>query len=432
MKIALVARHGTPPTHALDPYSADQAAQVVELGRALAEQGHEVVIYTRKDSEKLPGKMTLGKRLTAEFIPVGPAAPVPADQLPKYAKEMAAQLAARWRRRTPDVVHAFHWTAALAALAAANETPVPVTVSFGSLAAAEQRQHIAGEVTPTRLRMEACIAKAAAGVIATTSDEVAELSRLGVPGKLVSLIPAGVDASAFTPAGYAAKRKKNPRLLTVGSLAEYRGLETVLRCLTELPDAELVIAGGPIASDLEADHGYRILAKLAAHLGVADRVEFTGHVADKDLPALLRSADVLISNTRYEPMGLTAIRAMACGVPVVATDVGTYSDAIIDGTTGMLVPPGRPHALARRLHDLLAYPMRRAALGIAAADRAKSRYPWERISTETVAVYERSITQALSQVPAARTTAGQVRTLRPAAQPVSKRAVLVSASGHAA
>ncbi len=423
MKIALVARHATPPTHALDPYSADQAAHVAELGRSLADQGHEVVIYTRKDSEKLPGKMSLGNGLTAEYIPAGPHAPVPADQLPQYAKDVAAHLVKRWRRQAPDVVHAFHWTAGLAALAAAREKPVPVTLSFGSLGAAEQRLRIAGELTPTRLRMESCLARSADAVLATTSAEVAELTRLGVPGRTVSLVPIGVDTGKFAPAGYVAKRKKHPKLVTVGSLAEYRGLDALLRCLTELPDTELVIAGGPVADELEADHGYRILAKLAAHLGVADRVQFTGHVTDRALPALLRSADLLVSNARYEPQGLTAIRAMACGVPVVATAVGPYSDAVIDGTTGLLVPPDRPQALARRLRDLMANPMRLAAFGIAAADRAKSRYPWDRIATETVTVYEGAVTRALGQSQGA-----PVHVLRPAGQ----RPVLAETGHHAA
>jgi len=250
-----------------------------------------------------------------------------------------------------------------------------------------------------------------------------------------------------------AKRKRQPRLVAVGSLAEYRGLDVVLRCLAELPGAELVIAGGPCASELESDHGYRILAKLAAHMGVANRVQFTGHVADNDLPALLRSADLLVSAARYEPQGINSIRSMACGIPVVATAVGCYRDAVIDGTSGVLVPPGRPDMLARRLRDLLASPMRLAAFGIAAADRARSRYPWDRVGRETVAVYERAIAAApkCEPAPAAMRPATrhpvQGRTARPAdgraaSRPPQRRTsarrtagskqVLVPVGGHAA
>ncbi len=431
MKIALVARHATPPTHALDPYSADQAAHVNGLAKALAAQGHDVVIYARKDSPALPDQMSIAPRLKAEFITAGPQAPVSADQLPPYAKDIAAYLAARWKKNTPDVVHAFHWTSALAALGAAREHPVPVVASFGSLASAERRHHIAGETTSVRTRMEPCVAKAAAAVLATTTDEVAELSRLGVPNARVSLVPTGVDTSRFSPSGLIAKRKHRPRLIAVGSLAEYRGLDSLLRCLAELREAELVIAGGPSADDLDSDHGYRILAKLAAHLGVADRVQFTGHVADNDLPALLRSSDLLVSAARYEPAGICSIRAMACGVPVVATSVGYYKDAVIDGTSGVLVPPGRPDMLARRLRDLLASPMRLAAFGIAAADRAKSRYSWDRVARETITVYERFIASAPEREQVAPTPPAASQPV--ASQPASARTITIRpAEGPAA
>ncbi len=451
MKIALVARHATPPTYALDPYSADQAAHVSELARALAAQGHDVVIYARKDSPTLPDKASIAPRLKAEFITAGPQAPLAADQ--QYAKDIATYLAARWQKNSPDIAAAHHWTNVLAALSAAREHPVPVVASFGSFASAERRHSIAGETTSVRTRMEPCVAKAATAVLATTSDEVAELSRLGVPNARVSLVPTGVDTSRFSPARLIAKRKRQPRLIAVGSLAEYRRLDIALRCLAELPGAELVIAGGPRADELESDHGYRILAKLAAHLGVADRVQFTGHVADKDLPALLRSADLLVSPARYEPQGISSIRSMACGVPVVATAVGCYRDAVIDGTSGVLVPPGRPDMLARRLRDLLASPMRLAAFGIAAADRARSRYPWDRVARETIAAYERTIATAPKREPALAALPGttrqppQGRTIRPAdggaasrapqrrtggRRPARSEQALVPAGGHAA
>ncbi len=89
---------------------------------------------------------------------------------------------------------------------------------------------------------------------------------------------------------------------------------------------------------------------------------------------------------------------MACGTPVIAQAVGAYADAVVDGTTGLLLPPGRPEVLVKRLREALAMPMKLTAFGIAAADRARSRYPWERIATETVAAYERCIAAAGLQV----------------------------------
>ncbi len=85
---------------------------------------------------------------------------------------------------------------------------------------------------------------------------------------------------------------------------------------------------------------------------------------------------------------------MACGTPVAACSVGGLSDAVLDGTTGVLVPPDRPDMLARRVRLLLASPLRLEAFGIAAADRATARYSWDRISRETLAVYERCLRPA--------------------------------------
>jgi D-inositol-3-phosphate glycosyltransferase len=394
MKIALVARHAPASATPSDPYAAEQAANVAGLGKALAAQGHSVVIYARKDAPGLPERETLAQGLTVRYIKAGPPAPVPADELPKYVAEIGRYLAARWKKDTPDVVHAHHWTSGLAALLAAREQPVPIVASFGSLGTAEQRHGVPGPQDSARIRMEQAIARSVTGVLATTSDEVEELAALGVPGARVRVVPAGVDTTKFSPEGPVAKRHSELRLLHVGSLAEHQGLDRLLRALADLPGAELVIAGGPSPDELDSDIAYKKLGKLAAALGVADRVTFTGQVPAKNLPALMRSADVFISGSRYEPFGSAAICAMACGTPVVANEVGAYADAVVDGTTGLLLPPGRPDVLVKRLRDALAMPMKLTAFGIAAADRARSRYPWERIATETAAAYERCIAAA--------------------------------------
>ena len=389
MKIALVARHASAPAASADPYAAEQAAHVTGLGRALAAHGHDVVIYARKDAPGVPDRETLAPRLVARYIKAGPAAPLPADQLPQHVAEIATYLAARWKKDTPDIVHAHHWTSGLAAMLAAREVPVPIVASFGSLGIAEQRNGVPGPHDSARMKMEAAVGRSVAGVLAHTSEEVSDLSKLGIPGTRVRVVPCGVDTSRFQPEGQAVKRHADLRLLHVGSLADHQGLDQLLKILSEFSSAELVIAGGPEPEDLDSDIAYKKLGKLAAALGVADRITFTGQVEGKNLAALIRSADIFVSTARYEPFGSAAISAMACGKPIVANGVGGYADAVVDGTTGLLLQPGRPQLLAKRLRDLLATPMKLTGFGIAAADRARSRYSWERIAAETTAAYER-------------------------------------------
>ncbi len=124
---------------------------------------------------------------------------------------------------------------------------------------------------------------------------------------------------------------------------------------------------------------------------MAGRITFTGDVSRTHLPALLRSADLLVSGEWEDPSGTVALQAMACGTPVAASVDGVVGDAVIDGTTGFLVPPGQPSVLARRIRHLFASPMQLDAFSVAAVDRARSRYSWDRIGRETVQAYERCL-----------------------------------------
>jgi glycosyltransferase involved in cell wall biosynthesis len=111
-------------------------------------------------------------------------------------------------------------------------------------------------------------------------------------------------------------------------------------------------------------------------------------VTEGDMPSLMRSADVLVHLTPSQRFAIVPVEAMACGLPVVASQDVALSDAIIDGNTGFLIPPAEPAQLARRVHQLLASPMLLEGYGIAAASRARSRYSWDRVGQETLAVYE--------------------------------------------
>jgi glycosyltransferase involved in cell wall biosynthesis len=208
------------------------------------------------------------------------------------------------------------------------------------------------------------------------------------------MVPWGVDTDLFTPEGPVATRNGRPRLVTAADLRERKPLEALLRAMTRVPGAELLVVGGPAEAELDQDDSYVKLAKFAASMGISDRVTFTGSVAYRSMPALLRSADLVVSTCQYEPAATTSLQAMACGTPVIAPPAGAHADAVVDGTTGILVPADRPALLAQRIRQLLAHPMLMEAYGVAAADRVRSRYSWDRIAGETIAVYDRVMAQA--------------------------------------
>jgi glycosyltransferase involved in cell wall biosynthesis len=139
------------------------------------------------------------------------------------------------------------------------------------------------------------------------------------------------------------------------------------------------------------------LARAMAAVPGAELIATPAGTRDAELAALLRSADVFVHVPAYSPRGTECLRAMACGVPVVASAAGAHADMVIEGTTGLLVRPGRPDLLAARIRHLLASPLLRQACGVAAADRARSRYARDRIAAETVSVYEGAASQGQAQ-----------------------------------
>lgn len=155
-----------------------------------------------------------------------------------------------------------------------------------------------------------------------------------------------------------------PALLFVGRLRYYKGLDWLIRALPQIP-ARLIVAGaGPMGDEWRA---------LAAQVGVADRMVWLGEVPDGDLPALYHLADLFVLPASHpsEAFGLVQVEAMAAGLPVVCTELGTGTSYVNqDGVTGRVVPPRDPGALAAAINDLLADPARRSAMAAAAARRA--------------------------------------------------------------
>ncbi len=404
MQIALIADHvgplapssGAEAGQAADAYPDDIAVGVLALARALAGLEHQVTVYARRDSAARPESAALCPGAAVEYLSAGPRARLAADKLLPHVAAFADGLAERWQRSVPAVAHAHTWTSGMAALAAARGTGIPVVQSFrqpGPDAADSPRQvrnaaQRLSRSTAARARLQAAVGRSANAVLARAEAEVSELARLGIPPASVKVVPAGVDTGQFRPPGPAARRDSRPRLITVAPLAERSELAGVFQALTRVPEAELVIAGGPARDELARDRGYRAVNRMARQLGVRDRLVFTGRVSRAAAPALLRSADLLVSMTAAEPFGVVALDAMACGLPVVAVAAGPHLDVVIDKITGYLVPAQDSRLLAARIGHLLASPMLREGYGIAAASRARDRYSWPRIAAETLAVYE--------------------------------------------
>jgi D-inositol-3-phosphate glycosyltransferase len=400
MKIAMVSEHASPLAVLGGVDAGGQNVHVAELAAALARRGDQVTIFTRRDSPDLPGVVRMAEGVEVVHVPAGPPREVSKDDLLPYMDDFAAILSRSWATDRPNLVHAHFWMSGKAALAAAVPLGLPVLETFHALGVVKRRQQgIRDTSPPERVDIETAVACGVDQIIATCSDEVFELARLGADMRRVSVVPCGVDPRHFTPEGPAMPRRTGyARLVLVSRLVERKGIGNAITALRELPGAELVVAGGAPSELLCQDPRAIRLTALADRLGVADRVDLIGRIGRDQVPALLRSADVVVCPPWYEPFGMVPLEAMACGVPVVATAVGGLVDTVVDGMTGLHVPPRQPRALAAALASLLADPRRRAAFGRVAVGRARHRYSWERVAAATLDVYSRTLARRQAAV----------------------------------
>jgi len=398
MDVAMLSEHASPLATLGGVDAGGQNVHVAMLARALADRGHRVTVYTRRDAPTLPDRVPFAPGVVVEHLDAGPPAPLPKDEIWPHVAELAGSLRSAVSAAQPDVVHAHFWMSGKAAVDGTRGLGIPVVQTFHALGAVKRRWQGTADTSPApRVRVETAVARSAAGVIATCADEVAELEAMGVDPRRVTVVPSGVDTDSFTPDGPAAPRTEVPRLLVIGRLVARKGLGDVLSALARLPDAELVVVGGPDADDLATDPSATAVLDQAVGLGVADRVRLVGRADRGEVTGWIRSADVVVCAPWYEPFGIVPLEAMACGVPVVGTAVGGLIDTVVDGRTGLLVPPRCPERLADALRRLLDDPPLRARMGAAGRERVVAAYDWREVARKTEINYRRIIRSAAAR-----------------------------------
>ncbi len=395
MKIAMVSEHASPLAVLGGVDAGGQNVHVAALARAMAKMGAEVRVYTRRDDALLPKSVQFTNGVLVQHVDAGPPESIAKDELLPHMDDFSDELLHAWRLDTPDVVHAHFWMSGRASLAATRAVRVPMVQTFHALGVEKRRYQGAKDTSPpSRLREEQLIIRQAERIVATASAEAFELIRQGGDKDRITVVPCGVDLGEFTPQGPRDARTAGVhRILVLSRLVERKGIGDVIEALRLLPDAELLIAGGPDCSNLNDDPEARRLKEIARELGLIHRVRFLGRVSRENVPNLLRSADVVACVPWYEPFGMVPLEAMACGVPVVASAVGGLIDTVVDGITGFHVASRAPIQLAGALRSLLQNEQLRMDFGQAGRRRAVRRYGWDRIAQDTLDVY----TQVLAQ-----------------------------------
>lgn len=392
--IALLSLHGCPVARLGEKDTGGMNVYVLQLAKELARRGRRVDVFTRHHDPDDPQTVHLEDGARVVHLDAGPYGAGKYD-LANYIPEFLAALRDFRRADGADysLIHSHYWLSAQAGATLSREWGRPHFVTFHTLAKTKMRARAGESEPPLRHSIETRAMRDADKIIVSTREEGEDVVRLyGAPGDKVEIVPAGVDLGAFAPVDKSAARRElgireRGVLLYVGRLEPLKGIEILLRALTLMECGNdirlLVVGGGGSAGDAEMER----LKALAAELGIAESVTFTGSVPQSALPTYYSAADAFVLPSHAESFGLAALEAMACGVPPVVSRVGGLKTFIDSGVSGYLVPWRCPEAFAQRLDVLLASPDLRDSMGNAAREKALEM-GWDKAAKRTLALYD--------------------------------------------
>lgn len=349
--------------------------QMSELSHRLDKARFEVHIACLHRNGLWASRVCEGAASVGEF-------PIKSFRDPSTLRRMR-EFAGWCRERRIAIVHATDLYANVFALPAAALARVPARI-------ASRR-----EVNPDRAAGLVALQRAAYTfahrIVANSNAASARLRREGVRARAISVIPNGIDLNAYrTPSRTGPLR----RVITVANLRAEKAHEVLIQAAARLlpahPDLEFWFVGGGSRRDE--------LTQLAERSGVAGRVQLLGH--RDDVPALLAESDVFALTSRSEALPNGIMEAMAAGLPVVATRVGSIPDLVDHGRTGMLVEVGDVEAVRAAIDTLLRDPARARAMGRTARQTMESRFSFDRMVSSFEGLYLELLHATPDPVPA--------------------------------
>lgn len=408
MNIAMLSYHTCPLATLGGKDTGGMNVYVRDLTRQLGQMGIHVDVFTRSQDEHVPHVLhDLGYGNRVVHVPAGPETPLPKKELAEYIPQFVegVNAFAKEKGMRYDIIHSHYWMSGLAAEALSNAWGgTPIVHMFHTLGEMKNRvarseEERAGE---ERLAGERRVLKRADRLIVATEAEKAQLQWLyKADVRKMEVIPPGVDVSHFYPIPKDEARQfigispNQQMVLFVGRIEPLKGVDTLIRAMSCLKFQEMghpvylaIIGGEPDASPQEMSAEMARLQKLCDDLCMGQTVVFLGKRAQDTLPYYYSAAEALVMPSFYESFGMVALEAMACGTPVVASQVGGLAFLVRDGETGFTVPEGDPSALCDKLMRLLSDPALNERMG-RAAERYAQQYRWESVASQIAAVYRR-------------------------------------------
>ncbi len=387
------------------PDTGGQVVYVLRLSESLARLGYRVDIMTRR-FEKQPQIEQVNERVRIVRIPAGGPELIRkewlCDVIPEWVDNAATYIESKGLAY--EFIDSHYWEAGLAGDELARRLGIghvhtPHSIgswkrdSMGGDPAELERQYNFAR----RIRDERAIYRAADAVVATTPQQrdILRDGEYDVPLEKIAVVPPGFDDTRFFPVSAATrsalKREagfETPVILALGRVAANKGYDLLLRAmptvLSRVPAARLLLAIGSTEPTPGEHLQVEGLRQLAGELGIADRVLFADHIPDEVLADTYRMADVFALSSRYEPFGMTAIEAMACGTPTVITTEGGLWDMVTWGTEALYANPLDVEAFGHTIATVLLYPRIANQLAQHGSQRARSSFTWNGIAQRLV------------------------------------------------
>lgn len=407
MRIAMLSVHTCPLATLGGKDTGGMNVYVRDLTRELGRRGIGVDVFTRSQDEHQPHvKHDLGPGNRVVHIPAGPERPLQKVELSHYLPEFVGGVRefAALNDTRYDVLHSHYWLSGIVARELRAFWGAPIVHAFHTLAIMKNRIASRPDEMEAELRLEAerHLLDVADRIISSTPAEEAQLRwLLHADTRKVTVIPPGVDLELFHPIPPEAAKAaigvppSDKLLLFAGRIEPLKGVDTLIRAMALLrgrpgiPERLClsVIGGDPSDDPAAANSEMERLKQLREELGIGDIVTFLGARDQDTLQFYYSAAEAVIVPSHYESFGLVALEAMACGTPVVASEVGGLAFLVRDGETGFHVPDRDPEALCEAIGALLSDAALRERLGLQAAAYAR-QYAWPIIADRIVKVYE--------------------------------------------
>ncbi|MEG4322675.1 MULTISPECIES: glycosyltransferase family 1 protein [unclassified Microcoleus] len=405
-RIALISVHGDPAVEIGKEEAGGQNVYVRQVGEALAAQGWQVDMFTRSSDREQASIVQHSPNCRTIRLVAGPQEFIPRDELygylPIFVREFQKfQLESGFQYA---LVHTNYWLSSWVGMALKKSQPLRQVHTYHSLAAVKYKSvSTIPMIAKTRLQVEKTLLETADRVVATSPQEKEHMRSLVSSKGNIDIIPCGTDTHQFGSIGRSAARRQlgiapeTKVVLYVGRFDPRKGIETLVRAVSlsalRKGDLKLIIGGGWREGECDGKERDRI-GRIVEELGLSDITSFPGGLRRDILPAYYAAADVCVVPSHYEPFGLVAIEAMACGTPVVASDVGGLKYTVLPRETGLLAPVKNEAAFAGAIDRLLVDSVWRQQLGQAGRARVEANFSWDGVASQLGQLYTQLLEKA--------------------------------------